>query len=356
MARPSRHPQDPFRAPSPANNFAGVHPRLERIAQVNTGTRGLREDEVTSRARRPRPLFGQPVRRTSSSTALRPTCSPCRPSPSPRGGGLLGGLPRLERREHRPRALLGCGWFPCAATRARSVLPRSTRRWAAARGARRPAGRRHPDAAHRAGTVYAVEELKALWRSPTGTARGSRGRSRLGCAAAHGVGLRPMLVETGVDALSFGGTKQGMLAGEAVVFLAPDVGLDFPYWQSWACSASKIGSSPPSSRPCWRAISGSTTAAANAMARSCCAPSTDPQVEVAFPRPATPCSRASLRAAAPLQQETSSGLGTSGGPVRWMCAFDTEPLDIARFAVSLRRVLAGSRTAPADHQPGTHPR
>ena len=40
-----------------------------------------------------------------------------------------------------------------------------------------------------------------------------------------------MLLETGVDALSFGGTKQGMLCGEAVVFLKPGLGADFPYWQ-----------------------------------------------------------------------------------------------------------------------------
>lgn len=40
--------------------------------------------------------------------------------------------------------------------------------------------------------------------------------------AALGVRPREMLVDTGVDIVSFGGTKNGMLLGEAVVFINPD--------------------------------------------------------------------------------------------------------------------------------------
>jgi threonine aldolase len=42
-------------------------------------------------------------------------------------------------------------------------------------------------------------------------------------AAALGVGFREFTTDAGVDILSFGGTKNGLLYGEAVVVLNPDV-------------------------------------------------------------------------------------------------------------------------------------
>jgi threonine aldolase len=77
------------------------------------------------------------------------------------------------------------------------------------------------------GTVYTVEELKAL----SGFAR-ARGLwlhvdgARLANAAAHlGVGLAE--AAGGADALSLGGTKNGMMYGEAVVFPRRGVAADF---------------------------------------------------------------------------------------------------------------------------------
>jgi threonine aldolase len=68
------------------------------------------------------------------------------------------------------------------------------------------------------GTVYAVEELKAL--ADFAHARGMFlhvDGARLSNAAAHlGVGLRE--AAAGADALSFGGAKNGLMYGEAVVF------------------------------------------------------------------------------------------------------------------------------------------
>ena len=43
-------------------------------------------------------------------------------------------------------------------------------------------------------------------------------------AAAQGVALRDLTTDVGVDLLSFGGTKNGLLFGEAVVFLAEELG------------------------------------------------------------------------------------------------------------------------------------
>jgi threonine aldolase len=79
------------------------------------------------------------------------------------------------------------------------------------------------------GTVYAPEELREL----SDFARG-RGLllhvdgARLANAAAHlGVALRE--AAAGADALSFGGTKNGMMYGEAVVFRTPGLARDFKF-------------------------------------------------------------------------------------------------------------------------------
>src|SRR5918998_1549861 len=70
------------------------------------------------------------------------------------------------------------------------------------------------------GTVYTVEELTRLAEFAHG-----RGMllhvdgARLANAAAHlNVSLKELTAGAGVDVLSFGGAKNGMMYGEAVVF------------------------------------------------------------------------------------------------------------------------------------------
>jgi threonine aldolase len=81
------------------------------------------------------------------------------------------------------------------------------------------------------GTVYAVEELKRL--ADFAHARGlllHMDGARLANAAAHlGVSLRALTAGAGVDVLSFGGTKNGMMYGEAVVFFDPSLAEGFKF-------------------------------------------------------------------------------------------------------------------------------
>ncbi|MCL2738848.1 MAG: low specificity L-threonine aldolase [Bacteroidales bacterium] len=59
--------------------------------------------------------------------------------------------------------------------------------------------------------------------------------SRLANAAVFlGISFKAMITDTGVDALSFGGTKNGMLLGEAVVFLRPCLAENFLYTRKQA--------------------------------------------------------------------------------------------------------------------------
>ncbi len=48
-------------------------------------------------------------------------------------------------------------------------------------------------------------------------------------AAALGCSLAEMITHTGVDVLSFGGTKNGLMFGEAVVFVKPELAIGFEY-------------------------------------------------------------------------------------------------------------------------------
>jgi len=73
------------------------------------------------------------------------------------------------------------------------------------------------------GTVYGVEELRALADHAHGLGmRVHLDGARLANAAAHlGVGLGDLTTAVGVDVVSLGGTKNGIVLGEAVVVLDP---------------------------------------------------------------------------------------------------------------------------------------
>jgi threonine aldolase len=81
------------------------------------------------------------------------------------------------------------------------------------------------------GSVYTVEELRAL--SDHAHQRGllvHLDGARLGNAAASlGLPLRALTTDAGIDVVSFGGTKAGLLGAEAVVLLRPDLAEDFRF-------------------------------------------------------------------------------------------------------------------------------
>jgi len=81
------------------------------------------------------------------------------------------------------------------------------------------------------GTVYTPEELARLasFARERGMLLHVDG-ARLANAAAHlGASLRELTAEAGVDVLSFGGTKNGMMYGEAVVFFDPALAEGFRF-------------------------------------------------------------------------------------------------------------------------------
>jgi threonine aldolase len=81
------------------------------------------------------------------------------------------------------------------------------------------------------GTVYTVEELASIVELAHGHGLLVHvdGARLANAAAALGVPLRAISTDVGVDMVSFGGTKNGLLGAEAVVFLEPQLADGFEY-------------------------------------------------------------------------------------------------------------------------------
>jgi threonine aldolase len=81
------------------------------------------------------------------------------------------------------------------------------------------------------GTVYTVPEIKKL--ADLAHSRGMLlhmdGARLANAAVSLGLPLKSFTTDAGVDVLSFGGTKNGMMMGEAVCFLKPGLSADFKY-------------------------------------------------------------------------------------------------------------------------------
>ena len=81
------------------------------------------------------------------------------------------------------------------------------------------------------GTVYTVDEIKALadYAHSFNMFLHMDGARLANAAVSLGLPFRTFTTDAGVDILSFGGTKNGMMYGEAVCFLRPGITSGFKY-------------------------------------------------------------------------------------------------------------------------------
>lgn len=81
------------------------------------------------------------------------------------------------------------------------------------------------------GTVYTPDEIQiiAAFAHEHGLKLHMDGARIANAAASLGVSLLDITGNAGVDVLSFGGTKNGMIAGEAVIFFHAELAENFPY-------------------------------------------------------------------------------------------------------------------------------
>jgi threonine aldolase len=201
------------------------------------------------------------------------------------------------------------------------------------------------------GTVYQPEEIRAI----ADLAHAHQmvlhmDGARLANAAVHlGADLRRLTGDCGVDVLSFGGTKNGMMMGEAIVFFNTALTRDFKYRRKQGMQlASKMRFIAAQfdallSNDLWRRCAGHANRMAGLLADELKAL---PEIRISRRVEANgvfamvpPQIIAPLQAICPFYVWNES---TS--EVRWMTSFDTMEEDIHRFVANLKKVLLSCRS------------
>jgi threonine aldolase len=198
------------------------------------------------------------------------------------------------------------------------------------------------------GTLYTVEEIRALadYAHAHGMVLHMDGARICNAAVALGLPLRAFTRDAGVDVLSFGGTKNGLLGGEAVVFFPPRARSEaFRFIRKQGMQlASKmrfIGAQ-------FEALLGGdlwqrNAAKANAMACRLAERVRD-VVEIAYPVQANAVFAVLPRRHVPALRAHSffyewGDVDDERVMVRWMCAWDTTAEDVDDFAAAVREVV-----------------
>lgn len=191
------------------------------------------------------------------------------------------------------------------------------------------------------GTVYTVDEVRALAEQAheAGMLLHVDG-ARLANAAVHlGVTLGEMTTDAGVDLLSFGGTKNGLMFGEAVVVLAEGLAPDL---DRCCKQAMQLASKMRYVAAQFEALLATdlwhrNAAHANAMAGRL-AEAVEDHVEIAVPVQSNAVfARIDPGTLTALQGRCGFYLwDPADTTVRWMTAWDTKPEDVDEFADAVR--------------------
>jgi threonine aldolase len=340
------------RAPAPrgfgSDNHAGVHPDvLAAIAAANTGHAGsYGHDEWTARAEaRLQEHFGADALgflvfngTGANVVALRAMCRPWE-------GVICPATAHLEVDECGAPEVMGGVKLLTVETSDGKLRPADV----AARVQR--VGDEHAVQARvvsisnstELGTVYDAGEVSALADAAhdRGLLLHVDGARLANAAAALGVELAAITTECGVDAVSFGGTKNGLLAGEAVVMLRPELAEHLLYLRKQSMQlASKMRFVAAQfdallAGELWRELA----AHSNAMARRLAdALREAPGVEITQEPQANAVFAVIDRAAAERLREhwRFYDWDEARGEVRWMCSWDTTADDVDAFAADVR--------------------
>ena len=198
------------------------------------------------------------------------------------------------------------------------------------------------------GTVYTPEEIRALAAEAHGAGLLLHvdGARLVNAAEALGLELRQLTTECGVDVLTFGGTKSGLLGAEAVVFFRPALAEEYLYARKQGTQlASKMRFiSAQLLRLLEDDLWQETAGHANAMARRLGdAVAATPGARLAYPveanavfaaLPATAIRRLHERYHFYVWDEEA-------GVVRLMCSWQTTPDDVDALAAALRDAVDG---------------
>jgi threonine aldolase len=197
------------------------------------------------------------------------------------------------------------------------------------------------------GTVYSVDEVRAItdYAHEHGMSVHMDGARIWNAAAALGVPLRAFTSDAGVDVLSLGGTKNGLLGAEAVVVLDPQRAEGILFLRKLSMQlASKLRFMSAQLLTLFEDDLGLRSAAhANAMAqRMRSALEGTPGLSFSQPTDANAVFAVLENAAADRIRERYRfyDWDRAAGQVRWMCSFDTSEADVDAFVAAVREELA----------------
>ncbi|ADG87955.1 threonine aldolase family protein [Thermobispora bispora] len=342
-----------------SDNYAGVHPEvLEAIALANGGHQVAYGDDVYSAALADlfRRHFGDraeafPVFNGTAANvvALRSMCAPWEAVICPETAHINtdeGGAPEVT----------GGLKLLTVPTEDGKLTPEAIDRYARGLGDVHRAQPRVVSISNATelGTVYTPDELAAICdrAHELGLLVHVDGARLTNAAAALDVPLRAITTDVGVDVVSFGGTKIGLLFGEAVVVLNPAAARGLPYLRK---TLMQLPSKMRFVAVQFEALLAGdlwlrNARRANAMARRLADKVRDlPRVTVVRPVEANAVFAVLPRDVADRLRKryrfynwSDRQAGTGGEDlveVRWMCAFDTTEEDVDAFAAALAEEL-----------------
>lgn len=196
------------------------------------------------------------------------------------------------------------------------------------------------------GTLYQPQEVQALaqFAHEHELILHMDGARIANAAAALGQTLRQATRDLGIDVLSFGGTKNGIMGGEAIVFFNPKLAGDFLYWRKQSMQlASKmrfisVQLAALLNGDLWLA----NARHSNRMARLLEQEVQDiPRLKIVYPVEANGVFVQIPREAIPKLQDRYFFYvwDEEQSVVRWMCSFDTTEQDVRDFAKFVRETI-----------------
>ena len=197
------------------------------------------------------------------------------------------------------------------------------------------------------GTLYSPEEIKALagLAHQHGMYLHVDGARIANAAAALQLPFRTFTRDAGIDVLSFGGTKNGMMMGEAVLFFNPELTKNTKYFRKQSMQLySKMRFVAAQfiayfENGLWQQNAAHANRMAQLLARQVAG---IPQVQITQPVDANGVFAIVPREIIPQLQEkyffyTWDEIRSE---VRWMCSFDTQESDVYEFAAILKSLVS----------------
>ena len=196
------------------------------------------------------------------------------------------------------------------------------------------------------GTLYTINEIKALadLAHEYGMYLHVDGARLANAAVALNCSFKEMTTDAGVDVVSFGGTKNGLMIGESVVFLNPELAKDYKYRRKQGlqlCSKMRflaVQFEAYFNNDLWRR----NAEHSNHMAQILYNAVKDiPQVQVMYP---VQVNGVFVKLPRNVWTELQKQYffydwDLDNDVVRWMCSFDTTEQDVENFVNALKKLI-----------------